>query len=225
LLATATQRQAAQRRASSPLGVLNLRVEGARASCRPSPHPPQPPACWCCAVGGLLCTDRRCTAPPCSSRGGRAAREGAALRAICSACHGARARGWAHWSMGTLSAAARAGGRARVWSVRSGRAREPPSLNPFQPHSGSPPDRAAAALALQPHSPHKPPARARAHGTCGACPHRAQRTGSGPQSAPLARQAGVRENWRPDDKAVLHGNSCSCLLHSVEIQPTFLRLR
>ena len=145
MLATATQRQAAQRRASSPLGVLNLRVEGARASCRPSPHPPQPPACWCCAVGGLLCTDRRCTAPPCSSRGGRAAREGAALRAICSACHGARARGWAHWSMGTLSAAARAGGRARVWSVRSGRAREPPSLNPFQPHSGSPPDRAAAA--------------------------------------------------------------------------------
>ena len=46
----------------------------------------------------------------------------------------------------------------------------------------------------QPHSPHKPPARARAHGTCDAGPLRAQRTGSGPQSAPLARQVGVREN-------------------------------
>ena len=50
------------------------------------------------------------------------------------------------------------------------------------------------ASTAQPHSPHKPPAHARAHDTCGACPLRVQRTGSGPQSASLARQLGVREN-------------------------------
>ena len=101
-----------------------------------------------CAVGGLLCTARRCTAPPCASRGGRAAREGAASRAICSACNGARARGWAHWSIGTWSAAARASGRTRVWAVRSGRAREPRAPGrsthtqaPFQ--TAQPPHRAA----------------------------------------------------------------------------------
>ena len=119
LLPAATQRQAAQRRASSPLGVLEPPY-GARS--RAGPRRPL----GRCAVGGLLCTtDRRCTAPPCASRGGRAARERAASRSICSACHGARARGWAHWSIGTWSAAARAGGRTRVWAVRSGRAREP----------------------------------------------------------------------------------------------------
>ena len=119
LLPAATQRQAAQRRASSPLGVLEPPY-GARS--RAGPRRPL----GRCAVGGLLCTtDRRCTAPPCASRGGRAARERAVSRVICSACHGARARGWAHWSIGTWSAAARAGGRTRVWAVRSGRAREP----------------------------------------------------------------------------------------------------
>ena len=51
------------------------------------------------------------------------------------------------------------------------------------------------ASSAQPHSPHKLPARVRALSTCGACPLRAQRTGSGPQSAPLARQVRVRENW------------------------------
>ena len=97
-----------------------------------------------CAVGGLLCTDRRCTAPPCASRGGRAAREGAVSRAICSACHGARA--WVgalvHWHM-------ECGGVGR-WQntslARSHWARaRPPSPRPFHPHSGAPPDRAAAA--------------------------------------------------------------------------------
>ena len=100
-----------------------------------------------CAVGGLLCTDRRCTAPPCASRGGRAAREGAVSRAICSACHGARARGWAHWSIGTWSAAARASGSTRVWAVRSGRARAPraPGRSPYnqaRPQTAQQPHRA-----------------------------------------------------------------------------------
>ena len=141
LLPAATQRQAAQRRASSPIGVLDLRTEGALV-------PALAAAAARCAVGGLLCTARRCTAPPCASRGGRAAREGAASRAICSACNGARARGWAHWSIGTWSAAARASGRTRVWAVRSGRAREPRAPGrsthtqaPFQ--TAQPPHRAA----------------------------------------------------------------------------------
>ena len=74
---------------------------------------------------GLLCTGRRCTTPLCASRGGRAAQEGAASHAICSSCHGARAGVWAHWSIGTRVAAVRAGGRIRVWAVRTGRARNP----------------------------------------------------------------------------------------------------
>ena len=74
---------------------------------------------------GLLCTGRRCTTPLCASRGGRVAREGAASRAICSSCHGARAGVWAHWSIGSWIAAVRAGGRIRLWAVRTWRARNP----------------------------------------------------------------------------------------------------
>ena len=132
------KRPAAPRRAS-PLDVLDLRRS---PSCRPSPVA----ACLSpLRCGQTVCSGRRCTAPPCASRGGRAAREGAAPRAICLSCHGARAGEWAHWSIGPWIAAVRAGGRARAWAVITGRVREPRAPGRF-PHT-----RAPVQTAQQPH--------------------------------------------------------------------------
>ena len=111
-------------------------------SCRPSPVA----ACLSpLRCGQTVCSGRRCTAPPCASRGGRTAREGAAPRAICLFCHGARAGQWAHWSIGPWIAAVRAGGRARAWAVITGRVREPRAPGRF-PHTQSP-----VQTAQQPH--------------------------------------------------------------------------
>ena len=68
------------------------------------------------------------------------------------------------------------------------RFRFPPFCMPTPPHWRP------VSSSAQPHQPHMPPARVRAHGACRTRPHRVQHTGSAPQSAPRARQCAGPEN-------------------------------
>ena len=130
------KRPAAPRRAS-PLSVLDLCPEVALVPALAARLSPL-------RCGQPVCSGRRCTAPPCASRGGRAAREGAAPRAICVSCHGARVGESAHWSIGTWRrSGARA--RARACAVITGRVREPRAPGRL-PHT-----RAPLQTAQQPH--------------------------------------------------------------------------
>ena len=91
-----------------------------------------------------LCTGRRCIAGA-PAVAASAAREGDATRAVCSACDGARAREWAHWSHLVMSIAAVLVAGARAWVVRTGRARDPQASGRSTRSSFAPPGRAAAA--------------------------------------------------------------------------------
>ena len=130
------KRPAAPRR-GSPLSVLDLCPEVALV-------PALAARLSSLRCGQPVCSGRRCTAPPCASRGGRAAREGAVPRAICVSCHGARVGESAHWSIGTWR---RSGARAkaRAWAVITVRAREPRAPGRL-PHT-----RAPLQTAQQPH--------------------------------------------------------------------------
>lgn len=95
-----------------------------RCRSRAGPRPPRlgrPATVWV----GALPLHQPPPPPPTGAPAVAVARPGGASRTICSACDGARAWAWAHWSIGPrIAAQCGRVAEARAWAVRTGRARD-----------------------------------------------------------------------------------------------------